>query len=315
MIVYLSQIWRASGKELESLIKLAGDVPSGDILRDRLKVAEHYRSRGQLDTDGMVASKDPFYERIMSKSEYIRYGGGFSFASLRAAYILDAEDAATLGGYDFVRQIAVLYFYLNCIYIWSGEITQDMDVFLRNTEFKETRGYPSSKPMKENDEYLMGNLALTFSPLLEAIWTKELAMKRFSIVRPSFLNVMLKSLFQMDADIQELVNALPLQVKIFDPLAILAKLLSVDLSKLNPTIRCFYLYSLYELLNLLPTEAIRRSQLEELVTAYGCSEIFTPPIIEAPFLVGLGEAAGMASLLQSYVVVDRATVIVRLLAM
>lgn len=92
----------------------------------------------------------------------------------------------------------------------------------------------------------------------------------------------------------------PVVSEVYNPIVILTPLLQVDLTEMIPIGRCFYLWSLWDILADVPPVPARDkmfAQLQALVDTYGCINIFTevPLVIThglSPVVNKLGQLGG-----------------------
>ena len=114
-----------------------------------------------------------------------------------------------------------------------------------------------------------------------------------------------KDVIKADNVIQSKTTSINVKIGKFNPITIVANLLDVDISLVIPMAKCFYLYSVWELLQLMPANEELDAKLQELITTYKCGDIFKPVIIPlslSPLVHNIDQytAFGLRDIVQNY---------------
>ena len=122
---------------------------------------------------------------------------------------------------------------------------------------------------------------------------KELMERSNTIITLSW-----KETIKADTVIQSKMVDIEIEDLPFNPSAVITDtgLLDVDISSLIPMVRCWYLYSMWELLQLIPFNKELNAKLQTLIDEHKCRDIFNPVIIPLSLSPLLRETHGDTAL-------------------
>ncbi len=117
-----------------------------------------------------------------------------------------------------------------------------------------------------------------------------------------------RAVLSIDTSISAIVRGMMHRTRAFDPAAIVDDLLDVNISTMQPIVRCFYTWSVGELLQDLPPDEELDMAYNNFVTDCGCGPLFerVSPAISPSLLPILGDVhgdteVGIKSLIGSYI--------------
>lgn len=294
MSITLKRIWSASPEDLQLILQTADRTLTGNLGYDRATVAIIYYNSGQLAPqdekwvawpgfveamsssssleEGLKALKRPFVLLVLAL--YGSFSCGWSSAASNAgrAFGISAIDiageAAGSAAYDVVSNV-------------TKRITGDRAIFATEEIFAFTITATTSSATYdaiENAAQLPGATPESIGmAAAEASW--QAVIKRQSLI-------------------QDKIKRINLEDKDFNPIEIVNELLAVDLSPVIPKARCYYLYRIQQMLQVIPENTDLSEKFNTAVEKYGCDIILehepTEPLTEkglGPLTSKVGEDA------------------------
>ena len=302
--VTLTQIWQSDAVDLQPVLQARGYRLSSNLNYDRAVVAMLYYNAGML-VDPRVAN--PYFLTVMVAHPTLEAGlVGLKATSFRVklttlnmflnalehghfATTVGSAIASNIRGSYFTHYTNVLEAVGNALVITTKQASYLPDVYIRAREDTSYDiSYVVSAPTTLNSPlHLNGIEAALRAHLVPGATDLDLAAAASTAAWKTLLakEAMIRAMIARSGILYEPASD--------DPVGAVTVLLSANFRGVVPIARCFYLWSISELLDNLPPQPELEAKLETLVTTQGCSEIFAPvPMVTIPGLSPLLGAVG-----------------------
>ena len=257
MSVTLAEIWAASVEQLQPILQTQNRTSSSNLNTDRNTVAIIYYNAGTLTGHEIDWVAHPNFITVM-----------------KAAPTLAA-------GLRILKQpliVKIIQLYGMMDVAWSAAGSNAWDA----------AGYAAGYTAALVTASVAGDIARdTTQSTIRAIAWKIARAATTGGSSQGIAREAWRAVVGLDTQIGTAVSTIPYEDKSFDPIAAIVALLNINLEVMVPIARCFYIWSLWDILTELPPISARdelHAHLQTLVDTYGCGTVFS----EVPIIITTG---------------------------
>lgn len=295
MSVTLDQLWTTTAEQLQPVLQTHNYGLSGSLGYDRALVAMIYYNEGMLSDPQSAWVAHPDFLTVMKVAPSLAVG----------LHILKAPFMAKLLHLHGVMTV-VTTTVVNVTH--QGPMTTNLRAAVGGAVT--TAVYDAVKIANG-----MGNGVVaaswhaagdTMHQATAVTWREHASRRTPRSLEWTIAYAAWKRIIGLDATIGTAIAAEPFEDHVFDPLAVSQALLRADLTAMVPNGRCFYLWSLWEILGTMPPVPTRDTlfaELQALTDTCGCGAAFAAIPVDAtqglsPLVGQMGIVGGKTALIE-----------------